>query len=646
MRMAGIEPLEDLNSAPPPTHPPFDPVLALQLAGYSFRAYLDPPSSAHREVSTIPVPSSPDRYITNHFAYVHAPIITSSATGIFMLNFSPVSPHPNPMPYLTACINAAEISDVINQPSFSVLRLRNIPFHTRILDDELHIYLYPSERAYRADVPPTHFATTSLSALVQDAILTKKTKNEPRCTLTFTPLAPELQRTDFFRSTLPQLAPEWRSPFGRVESEEGPTDTADGPSIESFSVNVDASFVPFDVQDNAKRPRSVDDDSSGSEDSAKRVPQPIEALSELAVDVLVQPPVQPTTTNLFGREIPNPVDKMRELLGPSSNTRLPNPSDWFSMADMGRSLVENLNLPVDVPRTGNVVADAPGCLFIKSLPTDTEVWLFRDDENDAIIVSFRGTEQVSWRDFFTDAQLFLQRWTPGEPIDLTVGMDNTVGLGGLLPAPLTAPKSTLPEDMSAVHYGFLQAYMSVRSALQDGIALLSHGLQEEYSFYFTGHSLGGALATLAAVDFQTINNLEKTRVACVTYGAPKVGNVNFSKLYNAAVPNSFRIINDTDLVARMPRSIPGGSALDRYKHSGRTILIKDDGEYWIEGSTESSLSDGFNPFREGFKSLEDLISFERDAWKELLSGQSVQHHMVRCISQTTRKTFFPGPRAI
>ena len=59
---------------------------------------------------------------------------------------------------------------------------------------------------------------------------------------------------------------------------------------------------------------------------------------------------------------------------------------------------------------------------------------------------------------------------------------------------------------------------------------------------FTGHSLGGALATLAGA-------LEQPDLVC-TFGAPKVGNADFYSLRSAAA--CWRFVNAKDLVPRLP----------------------------------------------------------------------------------------------
>ena len=62
-----------------------------------------------------------------------------------------------------------------------------------------------------------------------------------------------------------------------------------------------------------------------------------------------------------------------------------------------------------------------------------------------------------------------------------------------------------------------------------------------------GHSLGGALATLAAYDI--CKQLEQAgrqdvKVLCYSFGAPRIGNRAFAKDYNRVVPDTWSIINE------------------------------------------------------------------------------------------------------
>lgn len=61
----------------------------------------------------------------------------------------------------------------------------------------------------------------------------------------------------------------------------------------------------------------------------------------------------------------------------------------------------------------------------------------------------------------------------------------------------------------------------------------------------TGHSLGGALSTLAAYDIalELQNVLTPKQVCCYTFGAPRTGSHSFAKNYNIIVPDTWHVIN-------------------------------------------------------------------------------------------------------
>ena len=63
-----------------------------------------------------------------------------------------------------------------------------------------------------------------------------------------------------------------------------------------------------------------------------------------------------------------------------------------------------------------------------------------------------------------------------------------------------------------------------------------------------GHSLGGALATLAAYDIQQEltkhgQQQQQVEVVCYSFGAPRTGNHAFARDYNHMVPDTWSIIN-------------------------------------------------------------------------------------------------------
>ena len=67
-----------------------------------------------------------------------------------------------------------------------------------------------------------------------------------------------------------------------------------------------------------------------------------------------------------------------------------------------------------------------------------------------------------------------------------------------------------------------------------------------------GDSLGGALATLLALDVAANTSSPFDNQAVYTYASPKAGDPQFVSTYNHVVPNTTRIANRMDLVPKLP----------------------------------------------------------------------------------------------
>lgn len=92
----------------------------------------------------------------------------------------------------------------------------------------------------------------------------------------------------------------------------------------------------------------------------------------------------------------------------------------------------------------------------------------------------------------------------------------------------------------------------------------------------TGHSLGGALATLAAA---RLHEGGREVAAVYTYGQPRVGLSDFSGAYRSRLGDvSFRFINHIDLVTRVPLLI------QRYRHIGKRVYFDESGDPHVGAS--------------------------------------------------------------
>ncbi|AJY77763.1 lipase [Paenibacillus beijingensis] len=152
------------------------------------------------------------------------------------------------------------------------------------------------------------------------------------------------------------------------------------------------------------------------------------------------------------------------------------------------------------------------------------------ESEQAAVLAFRGTNSVSdWvSDFMADQVDFT--FVPG---------------GGL------------------THRGFTSLYSGARKQTME----LLRKLPSSKPLFVTGHSLGGALATLAALDISANTGLSAPMV--YTFGSPRVGDPVFVRAFNRAIPVSFRIENENDIVPHLPPIVyrdPKAKKLYFYMH--------------------------------------------------------------------------------
>lgn len=104
--------------------------------------------------------------------------------------------------------------------------------------------------------------------------------------------------------------------------------------------------------------------------------------------------------------------------------------------------------------------------------------------------------------------------------------------------------------------GFTAMYQSLRTAATPGSPTVVDALKTLSfprpvgSLTICGHSLGGALATLLALDVAA--NTTFTDPAVYTYGSPRTGDTLFAATFDQVVKNSWRVANRLDIVPALP----------------------------------------------------------------------------------------------
>jgi hypothetical protein len=140
---------------------------------------------------------------------------------------------------------------------------------------------------------------------------------------------------------------------------------------------------------------------------------------------------------------------------------------------------------------------------------------------DAVIIAFAGTDPGEWKTVITD-------------VTLRPGTDT--------------------------HAGFQAAADAVQEQVRTAIGLTNGGAKP---LFFTGHSLGGAVAALAAM-FAV--SQQANPAAVYVYGMPRAGKDQFRQQYNSSLGDrTYRLVHGIDLVARVPNSGLG------YRHVGHLV---------------------------------------------------------------------------
>ncbi|CAI5451051.1 unnamed protein product [Caenorhabditis angaria] len=81
-------------------------------------------------------------------------------------------------------------------------------------------------------------------------------------------------------------------------------------------------------------------------------------------------------------------------------------------------------------------------------------------------------------------------------------------------------------------------------------------------FWFFGHSLGGGLASIASSFVTKVYNLKTDQVKLVTFGMPRIGDIDLAIAHDQLVPDSLRIEHSKDPIPALPpRTFP--DSIDR-----------------------------------------------------------------------------------
>ena len=208
-------------------------------------------------------------------------------------------------------------------------------------------------------------------------------------------------------------------------------------------------------------------------------------------------------------------------------------------------------------------------------------------EHDLFFI-FRGTDRLA--DWISNARLGLERSVTGLP----------------------------------VHIGFNHAFTSMLTQLRGFIAGNLRGINR---IHCIGHSLGGAVATLAA---DWVKSQTSLTVKLYTFGAPRVGLEFFSKQLTRKVKaaNIYRVYQDSDPVPMIPvypyahSPLPGqgyhftaNQILDGGTHKIDNYVKRIKGKVWTDITQAAPLSSSAQLIQIWLRSDQPVSPFDPKTWE-------------------------------
>lgn len=178
--------------------------------------------------------------------------------------------------------------------------------------------------------------------------------------------------------------------------------------------------------------------------------------------------------------------------------------------------------------------------YLINRTTDTQAFIFRKKQH--IVLVFRGSQQSA--DWGTNFKFRMKQFAIVQ----------------------TQQEAAIPTG--EVHRGFQDAWQSVEKRV---VYQLKQWWTPTTQLWVTGHSLGGALAALAATSLE----YQGFKVAGLyTFGQPRVGDWAFTRQVNAQMGDRmFRYVNNNDVVPMIPPQFNPANPGRLYGHMGQFRYI-------------------------------------------------------------------------
>ena len=236
----------------------------------------------------------------------------------------------------------------------------------------------------------------------------------------------------------------------------------------------------------------------------------------------------------------SPINKIIRLaFGVSKATYLPLEGSRYIQNGHIIGRTKTNILPWYDPSKEQVVCSVGGWVAKSYEKKETELILFTHLEQKLAVFGFRGTETTNLKDWEKNFQMNLA-------------------------------EASIGSTTFRIHQGFRDRYQNIASWFEAEYQAIPH----DYTIMITGHSLGGALATISAV--YASGKLNRRPDAVITFASPKVGEQDFHGYYVRMVgcDRTLRITVKGDFFTTVPKD-------KRYTHVCNALEVDGGQSGWF-----------------------------------------------------------------
>lgn len=168
-------------------------------------------------------------------------------------------------------------------------------------------------------------------------------------------------------------------------------------------------------------------------------------------------------------------------------------------------------------------------------------------DNNSVFVVFRGT--IKFIEWFKDVNIQLVSYKDSTRRNEKVEIKGVIVEGVIEENQSSKIIEHIDDNFGNVTAGFRGIYITLRQQMLEAL----NKLPQDSQIFVTGHSLGGALATLAIPDILKNTHFKNPQsIKLYTFASPRCGDRTFAESFERTSVQHWRIANTEDFVTMIP----------------------------------------------------------------------------------------------